>query len=154
VLFGVVVDVGGREGPKRDVWLLADAVAAVEDARSFLGLDLLRVLLIRRLGRVPVPLPVDTEVIKPVVIAVRRRRTCNGLAVPSFSVAGSVGLQNLRRLIHALPFFVRRGRVVCHNFDLHRGQIVIVVCRGTHRWPHRRHVNVGTFSFMRLHLYR
>ena len=39
VLLGVVVKVGGRERPERDVRLLADAVPALEHARSFLRLE-------------------------------------------------------------------------------------------------------------------
>ncbi len=44
-------------------------------ARPLLRLDLLRVLLVRGLGRVPVPLPVDAEVVEPVMLTLRRRRT-------------------------------------------------------------------------------
>ena len=53
--------------------LPADAVLAVEDARTLLGLDVARLVLVGRLGRVPVTMAVDAEVVVPVMVAARRR---------------------------------------------------------------------------------
>ena len=60
----VVAEVGLRELPERDVGLPADAVPALENPRAFLGLDVLRLVLVGGL-RVPDTAAVDAEVVVP-----------------------------------------------------------------------------------------
>src|SRR5262249_18519409 len=57
-----------------DVGLLSDLLALLEDPRALERLDLLRLFLVRRLGRVPVAPAVDREVVEPEVLAARRAR--------------------------------------------------------------------------------
>ena len=57
--------------PERDIRLSANAVFAVQDARSFLGFDVARLVFVGRVSRIPVPRVVDLEVVMPVMIATR-----------------------------------------------------------------------------------
>jgi hypothetical protein len=67
--------------------------------------------------------------------------------VRPFAPIEVVFLQPLRARLRSLriPWFVCRGS--SHRALLHLGQIRTSGWRGTHRWPHRRQVNVGMRSF-------
>jgi hypothetical protein len=79
----VIAQVGFCKLLERDVRLPTDAVATVENARSFTRLDVLRLPFVGRFTARTIPAAVDAEVVVPVVLAPRR-----GRAVPEipFSV--------------------------------------------------------------------
>ncbi|MET0168666.1 MAG: hypothetical protein ABW318_27180 [Vicinamibacterales bacterium] len=68
----VVTDVGLRKGAKCDVGLSANLVPTFEYAAALFRFDRLRQLLVRGLGRLPIPLLVHAKVIEPMVLALGR----------------------------------------------------------------------------------
>jgi len=71
VQISMVAQIHIRELPERDVRQSADTVAPFQNARPLARLDVLRRALVGSLGRVPIPLPGDLEVVVPVMIAAR-----------------------------------------------------------------------------------
>src|SRR5207249_5195535 len=100
VLHGVVRQVGVRERAKRDVGLLPDPVAPLEDPGTFLRFDRLRLLLVRALRGAPIPLPVDAEIVEPVMRTVGGLRTVQRMAGRKRCRATP-----LAETHHAPPFF-------------------------------------------------
>ncbi|HKW00581.1 MAG TPA: hypothetical protein VJN96_12190 [Vicinamibacterales bacterium] len=80
----VIAQVNFRECAEGDVRLPPDAVTALEDTRAFARFDVLGLALVSGFSAGPIPPSIDSEVVVPVMPAVRRGWTVEGIGLPVF----------------------------------------------------------------------